>query len=42
MRIFLTVLISFLFQATLFAQQQDAKSLKKQLQEAATDSVRYD
>lgn len=41
MRIFLTVLISFLFQATLFAQQQDAKSLKKQLQEAAIDWVRY-
>jgi tetratricopeptide (TPR) repeat protein len=42
MRIFLTVLVLFLCQATLFAQQQDAKSLKKQLQESVTDSVRYD
>ena len=42
MRIFLTVLISFLFQLTLIAQQQDANNLKKQLQEAATDSLRYD
>ena len=42
MRLFLTVLLSFLFQATLIAQQQDSNSLKKQLQEAATDSVRYD
>jgi len=42
MRLFLTVLLSFLFQATLIAQQLEANSLKKQLQEAATDSVRYD
>lgn len=42
MRIFLTVLMSFLFQVTLIAQQQDANNLKKQLQEATTDSVRYD
>jgi hypothetical protein len=42
MRLFLTVLLSFLLAETIIAQLLDANSLKKQLQEAAKDSVRYD
>jgi signal transduction histidine kinase len=42
MRLFLTVLLSFLLAETIIAQLQDANSLKKQLQEAAKDSIQYD
>ncbi len=42
MRLFLTVLLSFLLAETIIAQLQDANSLKKQLQEASKDSIQYD
>jgi hypothetical protein len=42
MRLFLTVLLSFLLAETIIAQLQDANSLKKQLQEASTVSIQYD